>query len=282
MKKNDGPRSYVETLRDQTEQYGQHLLRENEKLRSLALAVETENARLQHEVAAARSAIADVRTLREQIDTLLHEKAQLQLRVEDMAGEVAGLRTDRMAIAEQLASVEREGRGFAEQYATAMRQNASLANLYVASYMLHSSVDREEVLDGIGQIVVNIIGSEDYAILERTGDALRVAKSAGESAAALRDLAGTFGTLAEEARLRVFAPGAGEGGLTAFVPLVIGDDLTGAIAIFRLLPQKPVLVEGDSEIFEMLSAHAATALYCAALHARRGSEVPACAAAPCE
>ena len=50
--------------------------------------------------------------------------------------------------------------------------------------------------------------------------------------------------------------------------------VTGAIAIFRLLPQKTGFEEVDRELFELLATHAATALYCTALHARLGAQVP--------
>jgi hypothetical protein len=44
--------------------------------------------------------------------------------------------------------------------------------------------------------------------------------------------------------------------------------VTGAIAIYRLLPQKSGFEEVDRELFELLATHAATALYCTSLHAR--------------
>lgn len=279
MKDDKSARSYVETLRDQTEQYAQNLLRENEKLRALALAVEAENTRLQGEVASAREIVADANAAREGLDASLREKARLQARLEEMEGELAGLRADRSHVVEQLAAIERESRGIAEQYATAMRQNATLANLYVSSHMLHSSLDRAEVLSGIAQIIINIVGSEDFAIFERQGSELREATSSGSNAAAMQRTnpgASAIEALAREARVRVFDSGCGDDGLIAFIPLAIGEYVIGAIAIFRLLPQKPALDEADGELFEMLSAHAATALYCASLHERYGSEVPRC------
>lgn len=271
MKDDKGARSYVETLRDQTEHYAQNLLRENEKLRALALAVEAENTRLQEEVAAAREIAAEVRVLREGLDAALRERAQLQGRLDETAGELARLRVDRSHVAEQLAAIERESRGIAEQYATAMRQNASLANLYISSHMLHVSLDRGEVLSGISQIIINLVGSEDFAIYEKSGDddLLRIATSVGESAvSASAPGDATIASLARESRVRLFDR-PGHDGLTAFIPLAIGELVTGAIAIFRLLPQKPELQEGDVEIFEMLSAQAAIALYCASLHQKQ-------------
>jgi hypothetical protein len=52
------------------------------------------------------------------------------------------------------------------------------------------------------------------------------------------------------------------------VPLRLGESTTGAIAIFRLLPQKPGLEPLDYELFDLLGTHAAAALYCTGLHAR--------------
>jgi hypothetical protein len=46
--------------------------------------------------------------------------------------------------------------------------------------------------------------------------------------------------------------------------------VSGAIALFRLLPQKSGIEAVDRELFELLATHAATALHCARLHARQG------------
>lgn len=280
MKDDKHPRAYVEGLRDQTEQYAQNLLRENDKLRALAVAVETENSRLQEQVASAREMAEEMRAVRERLDTAERDRTQLQSRVAEMSAELNGLRADRAYVAEQLVAIERESRGIAEDYAAAMRQNSSLANLYVASYMLHSSLDRAEVLSGMAQIVVNIVGSEDYAVFERQGETLRVATALGSNATALGTTelgAGAIGELARDGRVRVFdGTTRSIEALNAFIPLSIGEYLIGAIAIFTLLPQKPAITEEDGEIFEMLAAHAATALYCASLHAQYGMELPGC------
>jgi hypothetical protein len=60
-----------------------------------------------------------------------------------------------------------------------------------------------------------------------------------------------------------------EAALTACLPLKLEDRVTGAIAIFRLLPQKSGLEPVDRELFDLLATHAAMALYCTALHERQ-------------
>ena len=51
--------------------------------------------------------------------------------------------------------------------------------------------------------------------------------------------------------------------------------LCGAIAIFRLLPQKAAVEDLDRELFDLLATQAGMALHCAALHARLAALEPA-------
>jgi GAF domain-containing protein len=60
--------------------------------------------------------------------------------------------------------------------------------------------------------------------------------------------------------------------LTACVPLKLDGRVTGALALFRLLPQKAGFETIDHELFDLLATHAATALYCTRLH--EGVEAP--------
>jgi hypothetical protein len=54
--------------------------------------------------------------------------------------------------------------------------------------------------------------------------------------------------------------------------LSLDGRVTGAIAIFRLLPQKAGIEDVDRELFGLLATHAAVALYCSALHAKVAGE----------
>lgn len=46
----------------------------------------------------------------------------------------------------------------------------------------------------------------------------------------------------------------------ACFPLKVGDDVLGAVAIHKLLVQKPSFRAIDFEMFELIGSHAATAL----------------------
>ena len=215
--------TYVEQLRSDSRRYAEHVWQELEKLRALSTALERE-----HEVIAEHN-----RQLRERV-----------------------------------AAIEAESSRYAEQYFDVEQQNTQLANFYVTVHQLHSTLDREAVIAGIKEIVVNLIGSEEMAIFERRGDELVLVGSFGADVAALavwplRD----GGFVAEAVRSNeIFirngeaAAIAAETELTACVPLRVADEVTGAIAVFRLLQHKTALEPVDRELFELLATQAGVAL----------------------
>ncbi len=105
---------------------------------------------------------------------------------------------------------------------------------------------------------------------ERDGDRLRSIGSFGVDANewdGLRLGEGIIGVCAETgehfvAGQTVLAPLGREQALTACIPLKLDETVVGAIAVFRLLPQKDGLAPVDHELFDLLASHAASALYC--------------------
>jgi GAF domain len=195
----------------------------------------------------------------------LRLRAELDRHQEEQAG-----------LQEQLARSEDESRRFSARYTEVELENSNLANLYVASYRLHGTVKRPEVLTVIQEIVANLIGSEEMAVYEL---------AAGEQTASLvgsfgidpdrhltvRVGAGVIGRAILSGDTYVSERGqAGEGlpqeaDLSACIPLKLDGRVTGAIALFRLLPQKAAFAAVDRELFDLLATHAATALYCSGL-----------------
>lgn len=231
----DSKTNYVLQARDEQQQYTASLLRENEKLRAIAAMVESDYYRVEEQH---RAAVAELERLRSRF----HEVAE-------------------------------ENQRFAEQYQQIEAQSSNLANLYVASYQLHSSVDREAVLGAILEIVINLVGSEQVAVYERAEvrDTFKLATSFGVDDHRLTTFTLGDGAIAKRlANAEIFTDDEATGGedrLTACVPLKVGDELIGAILVFRLLDHKPSLQPVDHELFELLAVHASTALYCASLHA---------------
>jgi hypothetical protein len=265
-------RSYVETAQLEFEEYAQNLLRENEKLRAMTTMLESDSRRLHLEVIEARRILAHKEDFRRAVQSLESDR-------QTMTDELAKALKERDSAAQaledlraQLVDVEEENVRYAREYQRVKNQSNNLFNLYIASYQLHASVDRKKVLESIQEIIINLIGSEELAIFEMKNGRFELAASFGVDASKLKSFKSGDGPIgARLASGDVFVDGeakAGESKLTACVPLKINDTIIGAILVFRLLDHKPSLQAVDHELFELLSVHAANALYCATLHER--------------
>ncbi len=240
--------NYVQKVREDTNRILSDLKSNNERLRSIVAALESDRSRLQ----------AEKMRLQEQ---LMNARESLAQRVDD-----------HNALMRRLSEVQDENESVAGRFLEIETQNTNLANLYVAGYQLHGSLDRDLVLAAIKEIVINLIGSEDFAIFEREGeDRLRMIDWFDEPPQMAREVRfgeGIIGQVAATGEAFVSNGEHGRGvGMTACVPLKVDGRVTGAIAIFRLLPQKHDGLEAlDEELLGLLASQAGIALYCTTLH----------------
>jgi len=171
---------------------------------------------------------------------------------------------ERERLALRVRELESENRQLtARCLAAEMRQESWLAQ-YVSTVRLHSSLRRREVLTALEEIVASLVGCEEAALYERSADTLRPVAGFGIDLGRLEVVRigeGLIGRAAAERRVYMAPSGAtSEAAVTACVPLVLDGRLTGALALFRLLAQKPSLNHGDRQLLELLSTHAAVAL----------------------
>ncbi len=223
---------------------------------------------------------------------LLKENEKLRFRIAQMEGSLQSavdedkvrsyeerikkLEEEVLAVKERYEKVEEENKDFAAKYVEVEEINNALANLYVASYQLHSTLDFDEVLRIIKEIVINLIGAEIFAILlmdEKTNDIVPVASEGIELdlVPKVRLGEGIIGSVAREgesyfaADLR--AGGSVENGLPMVcIALKIKEHVIGVISIFSLLMQKDGFNNVDYELFNLLAGHAATAIFSAKLY----------------
>ena len=246
MSRDRDPDAYVFEVRDSTRRYIEDLLSENERLRKLTAERDQEIQDVQARLAAARA----------EIDARWQDQRDLERKVDEVEGENAA---------------------FIERYVEIECQNADLANLYVATHRLHATLDRDEVVAVIQEIVINLIGSEELAIFEIEHDPSRATAigAMGVEPDRLERLAlsiamgvNVVGKHAQAGEQYVkeepneIELSEDESGLTACVPLMLEGKVTGAIVLFNLLGQKPELEPVDLQLFDLLASHAATALYC--------------------
>lgn len=233
---------YVHRVRDNIQKYLDEIIEENEKLHTLVAALEQERSEQKNEAVAAKQELDRQREHRDELER-------------------------------QIRNIRKEHEDITNRYHEIERQNNDLANLYVASYRLHESLSREQVISVIEEIVINLIGSDELAIFEKRNGGLELASCHGIDPDRLKSTA-PDSTEAEHVKDRVeqvmrsgecYLASAedrarSESSLTACVPLMLSSESIGAIAVFRLLGHKPQLEPLDLELFDLLASHAAVAL----------------------
>lgn len=182
----------------------------------------------------------------------------------------------------RLGAMDGDNRKLSERFVQLEEQATKFAFLYSASHQLLESLDRSVLVSAIAETVINIVGSEEFALYEldaASGEHRQIASMGAEAAHArtLRAGEGPLGALVARGLPELAGPGVP--GPAAFVPLRRDGAIAGALVIFRLLPHKAGFEAVDREIFNLLGAHAARALYCAGLHEKLGVAPAGCAQA---
>jgi nitrate/nitrite-specific signal transduction histidine kinase len=241
---------FVRKIFDEGVRYMDQLLEENERLRK-ALAKERDAHRVTPE---------DVARLRSQLTLALEDAASARRQLDE-------LRAD-------MTRVESENSEFAAACVSLQEKQAALSSLYAASYELHASLDLKEVLQSILEIVLNLLGSESFALYlaDEKHEQLRVALQEGLPPLAPQILGFGQGFVGRA----LAAPDAWiehegtpiDGEPVVVVSFRVRETAVGALAIFAFLPQKKSVTDLDRELFRLVSAQAATALHGALLHAR--------------
>lgn len=235
-------------------EFTEELLRENQRLRYRLATLEDEASAS----GAGGGSPAEIEQLRSQVEKLTEENRRMH---------------------ERFSRVEEENKDFAHRYVEIEEQNNNLANLYVASYQLHSTLDFREVIQIVQEIVINLVGAEVFAILlrdEKTDELKVIATEGRELLAGIEDLTvkvgeGIMGEVLETGESYYVDHPSGELALdqpVAAVPLKIKEHVIGLISIYKLLQQKDGFTAVDYELFSLLAAHSATAIYSSKLYSQ--------------
>ena len=179
----------------------------------------------------------------------------------------------------RLASAESDVKELASRLVESEHQGGRLMNLYVATYQLHSTLDPAEVQATIAEIAINLLGAAQFVLLLRRdeGEGLEIALREGAAEDLLGDpLYGgeVYGggdpmvdaTLADGVLRLGPTP---ESRALAAVPLRVHQEIVGALVVQKLLDHKPILRAEDRDLLDLLSAHAAIALFAARLFATK-------------
>jgi len=178
--------------------------------------------------------------------------------------------------------LQQQNRDFSSRYAEVEEQNNSLANLYVATYQLHSTLDFREVVEIVKEIIINLVGAESFAILlldEKTNELKTIACEGEDVMPGLPNIsarlgAGILGDVAKTGESYYINQDVDGGAKVsiekplAAVPLKIKEHVIGLISIYKLLQQKDSFTAVDYELFSLLAAHAATAIFSSKLYSQ--------------
>jgi hypothetical protein len=151
--------------------------------------------------------------------------------------------------------------------------NGSMMSMYVSSFQLHATLDVNEVVRVIEEIIVNFVGARAYAVLLADEEgSFRVVAEEGLDGRLPTHGIRPRGVLAEvvgslTAYVHTSSRPARESILAA-VPLAMGKSCVGAILVYSLLSQKDRLLKNDIELFSLLGGHAASAVVSARLYAK--------------
>jgi nitrate/nitrite-specific signal transduction histidine kinase len=233
-------------------EFTQDLLRQNEKLRYRLVQMREENK------------------------SLKLKAVSPQGQEEELKQKIESLRREKEGIEKRFGEVESENRHFAIRYVEIEEENNNLANLYISSFQLHSTLDFREVLQIIIEIIINLIGAEQFAILlldEKT-QILRTMATEGcqiESIPQIKVGEGIIGKVTQSGESYCVDDPLSNAS-TSFldpivcIPLKIKDRILGVIVIYRLLQQKKAFANIDYELFTLLAGHAATAIFSSKLY----------------
>jgi hypothetical protein len=153
-------------------------------------------------------------------------------------------------------------------------RSGELLKLLVAVRALLESRDATAALAGVQDILVNVVGTQEFVIYSLDGDTDCLVPIAGEgeafSIAAPAPIRGSWlddivrGGEVMIPTSRRQQPGRGRhANVAAVVPLRVLDRVLGAIVIARVLPHRELLNFCDREVLGLLGAYAATAIIAA-------------------
>jgi nitrate/nitrite-specific signal transduction histidine kinase len=204
------------------------------------------------------------------------EKSEDEKRTRLFEDRIKMLEEELNSILERYRKAEEENKDFASKYLEVEAENNNLANLYVASYQLHSTLDFNDVLRIVLEIVINLIGAEKFAIFLMDDKTNELIPAASEGIP-LNDMPkvkigeGVIGTVGKEGESHFSENITYEANVDAVspivcIPLKIKEHVIGVISIYSLFVQKTGFSNVDYELFNLLAGHAATAIFSSKLY----------------
>lgn len=178
----------------------------------------------------------------------------------------------------RLSTAESDVKELASRLVDSEHQGGRLMNLYVATYQLHATLEPAEVQATIAEIAINLLGADQFVLLLRRdeGEGYEIALREGSYDGGVvsfydgESYQGGDPMVDQTLRDGVLRLGpTAESQALAAVPLRVQNDIVGALVVLKLLDHKPILRAEDRDLLDLLSAHAASAMFAARLFATK-------------
>lgn len=187
---------------------------------------------------------------------------------------------------DELSGLRVENSGLEDRCNQLIRQHAAMVMLFVSSERLHASLEPHEVATSIWEILVNLVGAEEFCIAVRDGEGrdaplelVRCEQVAEDRARASLSRDPLVARALEEGNVVIATEPTtvshhdGAPGAIAAVPLRMTDSAgeaynLGVIVVFKLLDHKRELAPEDGDVLSLLGGHAATAFVGANAYSR--------------
>ena len=231
----------------------------------------------------ANDLLAEVQSLRERISNLNHENAALKLQlasddaIRDLLVKIEHLEREKNNLASKVTDVKQENDNYFDKFSEVENELDAMANLYVASYQLHAAYKPQDVLSVLEQMLMQFVGTSSFAVYVRRdtadGKVLEPIHSFHCNHVAGTRVEWGAGLIGEAASTQVSyladpSKSRDDDEPLVCIPMSLGENTVGVIAIFGLLEQKEKFVEVDFELFKLLAVHSASAIISAGLLAR--------------
>ncbi|HET7450334.1 MAG TPA: GAF domain-containing protein [Gaiellaceae bacterium] len=185
------------------------------------------------------------------------------------APDVLDLATENESLRRRLAELTADCERLAEQLVAAEELGAGLVKLHVSNRRLNEAADRGDALAAIQEIVISVVGCEEFAIVELDAHGrVAIAASFGLEDAALHTpplRSAIVREVVDSGRGYYAGDDPRRGGehaeTTACVPLVADGRVVGAIALYALLPHRNAQLDiADRTLLDLISREAGRAL----------------------
>ncbi len=227
--------------------------------------------------------VLEIDGVRKRIQELETENVSLRMQlksdhaIRELIIKIEALEGERNGLLSRSAEVERQAQHEVARAAAVEQELSNLASLYVANAQLHATLDPREVVQTIGQLILQFVGAGSYAVYLVDGDRLIPVACEGIAPGELRaetigeGLVGAAFLTNDVLRVTDDSPPPTP---QVLVPLRVGDSRVGVVAIYALLEQKAELADADFEMLRMLATQGASALVGAQFYAAAAGHVP--------